>query len=153
MSEETVKTARDRYLAKNSMSVESYSAPKFPIYVWKWAVYLPNPGFLPFHDLHHVVTGYGTGLIGEAEISAFELRAGCRSLMIHILCFGSIFLAMFVSPRRIVRAWKNAKGTRSLYYTRIEYETMLEMSVGDLRSHLGIPREGWKSVPPAPTGG
>jgi ubiquinone biosynthesis protein Coq4 len=30
-----------------------------------------------FHDLHHVVTGYDTDFTGEAEISAWELAAGC----------------------------------------------------------------------------
>ena len=54
-----------------------YDMPKGGVYD------LPNPGFLPWHDLHHVATGYGTGLIGEAEISAYELRAGCGSERRH----------------------------------------------------------------------
>jgi hypothetical protein len=143
MSEEKVQVGRDRYLAANSLTLGSYTAPGFPIYVGKWAVRLPNPGLLPFHDLHHVVTGYGTGLVGEAEISAYELRAGCRSVMVFILCVGAILCGMFVAPRRIWRAWKRAGGTRTLYHTTIPYEALLEMSVGDLRQQLGIPREGY----------
>ena len=142
MSEETVRVGRDRYLAENGLGLESYTAPRFPIHVGKWAVYLPNPGLLPLHDLHHVVTGYGTGLVGEAEISTYELRAGCRTVMVFILCVGAILIGMFVAPRRIWRAWKRAGGTRDLYYTNIPYDALLEMSVGDLRQHLGIPREG-----------
>jgi len=142
MSTETVRAARDRYLAENSLTLDSYTNPDFPVYVIRWVIHLPNPGLLPLHDLHHVATGYGTGLIGEAEISAYELRAGCRSFLIHILCIGAIILAMFREPRRVLRAWKQARGTRTLYYTKIPYETLLAMSVTELRSHLGIAPEG-----------
>src|SRR5690349_11954766 len=31
-----------------------------------------------YHDLHHVLTGYDTSTIGELEISAWELGAGCK---------------------------------------------------------------------------
>ena len=141
MKAETVRTGRDRYLEENSLSVESYSARRFPIYVGRWPVYVPNPGYLPWHDLHHVVTGYRTGLIGEAEISAYELRAGCGSVMVFILCVGAILIAMFVAPRRVWRAWKRAKGAHTLYHTKLPYETLLEMSVADLRQQLGLPPE------------
>lgn len=142
MSTETVRAARDRYLAENALSVESYNAPSLPIYVGRWAVQVPNPGYLPWHDLHHAVTGYRTGLIGEAEISAYELRGGCGSVMVFILCVGAIFFASFLAPRRIWRAWKRAKGASTLYHTKLPYETLLEMSVSDLRELLRIPSEG-----------
>lgn len=142
MSDETVRAGRDRYLAANSLTRDSYAERGFPIYVWKWAVRLPNPGLLHLHDLHHVATGYGTGLVGEAEISAYELRAGCRSFMVHLLCVGAILCAMFVAPRRVVRAWRRARGARTLYYTTIPYEALLDMSVAELRRHLNIAPEG-----------
>ena len=88
------------------------------------------------------MTGYRTGLIGEAEISAYELRAGCGSVMVFILCIGAILFAMFVAPRRVWRAWRRAKGARTLYHSELPYETLLEMSVADLREHLGLPQEG-----------
>jgi hypothetical protein len=137
-SDETVREGRDRYLAANSLSLDSYDESGFPVYVGRWPIRLPNPGLLHLHDLHHVVTGYGTGLVGEAEISAYELRAGCRSFLVHVLCFGAIFIAMFVAPRRVVRAWRRARGASTLYYTDIPYETLLDMSVADLRRRLNI---------------
>jgi hypothetical protein len=142
MNVETVREGRDRYLAENSLSTESYKARRFPIYVGRRPFYVPNPGFLPWHDLHHVATGYRTGLIGEAEISAYELRAGCGSLMIFILCVGAILITLFVAPRRVWRAWKLARGSRSLYNTKVPYEQLLEMSVVELRQYLGLPHEG-----------
>ena len=136
MSGETVQAGRDRYLSENSLSIESYTARRFPIYLGRRHVFVPNPGFLPWHDLHHVVTGYRTGLIGEAEISAYELRAGCGSLMVFILCVGAILITMFVAPRRVWCAWKQAKGARSLYHSLISYDDLLEMTVTDLRRKL-----------------
>jgi hypothetical protein len=140
MKAETVRAARDRYLADNSLSVDSYTARRFPIYVGRWPIWLPNPGYLPWHDLHHAITGYRTGLIGEAEISAYELRGGSGSLMVFILCIGAIVIASFVAPRRIWRAWQQAKGAQTLYHTTVPYETLLEMTVPDLRQLLGLPR-------------
>ncbi len=142
MSDEKVRVGRDRYLAQNGLSLDSYAAKKFPVYFFRWAIWLPNPGFLPSHDLHHVVTGFGTGLVGEAEISAYELRCGCGSVMIFILCIGAIGIGMFVAPKRILRAWRGSKGTSNLYHSRIPYESLLEMTVGDLREQLGLPRAG-----------
>lgn len=144
-SDETVRAGRDRYLAENSLTVESYTERGFPVYVGRWPVRLPNPGLLHLHDLHHVVTGYGTGLVGEAEISAYELRAGCRSFLVHLLCVGAVLCAMFVAPRRVLRAWGRARGARTLYHTTIPYETLLGMTVRELRRHLNI-------APDAPTG-
>jgi hypothetical protein len=139
--DETVRAGRDRYLADNSLTLESYNERGFPVYVGKRFIRLPNPGLLHLHDLHHVVTGYGTGLVGEAEISAYELRAGCRSFMVHLLCVGAILCAMFVAPRRIVRAWRRARGASTLYHTTIPYEALLDMSVAELRRRLNIAPE------------
>ena len=32
--------------------------------------------YLKYHDLHHLVTGYSVGRIGEGEMSAWELGTG-----------------------------------------------------------------------------
>ena len=145
MTDEKVRVGRDRYLAQNKLNLSSYTARKFPVYFFRWPIWLPNPGFLPVHDLHHVVTGYGTGLVGEAEISAYELRGGCGSVMIFILCLGAIFFGVFVAPRRIWRAWRNSRGAQNLYRTDIPYDSLLEMTIGDLRQHLKVPRDGLAS--------
>jgi hypothetical protein len=58
--------------------------------------------------------------------------------MVHLLCVGAIVGAMFIAPRRILRAWRRARGARTLYYTDIPYETLLEMSVDELRRRLNV---------------
>jgi ubiquinone biosynthesis protein Coq4 len=144
MTPETVRAQRDHYLAENSLTTDSYTARRFPIYVGGRPIYLPNPGYLPWHDLHHVATGYKTGLVGEAEISAYELRSGCGSLFIIILCIGAMMIAMFVAPRRVMRAWQSAKGSRNLYRCDVPYDSLLDMRVSELRQMLGIPSQGYQ---------
>src|SRR5262249_58177290 len=122
MTRETVRDGRDRFLAENRIGLDSYTAPGYRLYIGKLSVVLPNAGLLYLHDLHHVATGFGTGLIGEAEVSAYELRAGCRSVMVHILCIGAVLLGMIIAPRRILRAWKRSRGAQTLYYTAIPYD-------------------------------
>jgi hypothetical protein len=98
----------------------------------------PNPGLLPLHDLHHVATGYNSTLVGEAEISAFELRAGWGKPLILLFCCGSLVTGLFLSPRRLWQAWKRARGARSLYKIKMPYEELLVMNVGELRKLMGL---------------
>jgi hypothetical protein len=58
---------------------------------------------------------------------------------------GAIVFGMFVAPRRIWRAWAQSRGARNLYHSQIPYETLIEMTVGDLRQELGLPRSGYRS--------
>ena len=135
---ENVREGRDRYLAASGFTMDSYTDPNFVIRVGFLKLRFKNPGLLPFHDLHHVATGYDSGLMGEAEISAFELRAGWGTPLIFVLCCGSILMAMFVSPGRLWSAWKRARGAKSLYGTKTKYETLLAMNVGELRKLMEL---------------
>ena len=134
----TVLEARDLYLAANGYSTAAYTDPKFAIPVAGIRIRLPNPGLLHLHDLHHVVTGYDNSLVGEGEISAFELRGGCGKPLVGFLCVSSIAIALLLSPRRIWRAWRRARGTRSLYSGKFNYEELLTMDVAALRQLVGL---------------
>src|SRR5438105_11214099 len=54
------------------------------VYTGCMLVPLPNietrRRFLKYHDLHHLITGYSVGRVGEGEISAWEL--GTRSALV-----------------------------------------------------------------------
>jgi hypothetical protein len=140
---EKVRAARDRYLHVSGYSAESYSDPRFSVAIGRLTLSMSNPGKVHYHDLHHVVSGYSTGLVGEGEVSTYELRAGCPSLMILVLCLGASAIGFVLSPRRIIKAWRCAKQTRTLYDSLISYETLLEMDVVELRRSLNIPVEGF----------
>ncbi len=140
--QDSVRAARDRYLAANGLDTASYAAPRFALALGRLRVMLPNPGLLPYHDLHHVVTGFRSDPIGEAEISVFELRGGGANGMVTGLCVAGILYGLVLAPRRIVRAWRRCASTRSLYGAAVPYEVLLAMTVGELRAALGIPPDG-----------
>lgn len=146
----TVRRARDAYLAENGFTVDAYDA--------KWTdgsflgvkLSVPNTRkhrwAIMRHDLHHVATGYGTDMIGEAEISAWELRAA-RELGIYVssIVLGGALLGAFRAPRRTLEAFRAGKDVRFLYRgpdSDEEYDALLNLTVGQLRALLGVPEDG-----------
>jgi hypothetical protein len=81
--------ARDLHLAANGFSLRDYEAPTFTVGIFGLSLKFPNTEgrkrAVPLHDLHHVLTGYGTDWIGEAEIGAWELGGGCNSFITYFL--------------------------------------------------------------------
>jgi hypothetical protein len=151
----TVRRARDAYLAENGFSVESYDA--------KWTdgsflgikLAVPNTRkhrwAIMRHDLHHVATGYGTDLVGEAEISAWEIRAA-RELGFYVsaIVLGGAILGAVRAPLRTLAAFRAGRGARFLYRgedSDAEYEEMLNLSVGQLRTLLGVSEDGIATHP------
>ncbi len=95
-----------------------------------------------FHDLHHVATGYGTSLRGEAEIGAWELASGCHDHAAAWLLNGAaVLLAGWLAPRRVARAFRAGRRCRSLYAEEWD-ERVLDLSVAALRARLHIPEAG-----------
>jgi hypothetical protein len=146
----TVREQRERYFAENGFGTSAYDAAVFRVRVGPICLPFPNPGLLPFHDLHHVLTGYGTGLIGEAETSAFELRTGCPSPIVLMLCIGSIAIGLFLAPRRIRCAWRSARDVASLYGSTIALDDLLDLEITELRRRLRIPPDGLAAADRAP---
>jgi len=90
------------------------------------------------HDLHHVLTGYRTDIFGEVEISAWELGAGCGSMVAAwVLNLGGMALGMLIAPRRTWQAWLHGRSAQSLYGEVCD-EILLARRVGDVRAKLRI---------------
>jgi len=142
---------RDRYLAANGFTVDGYTAPTFELNFLGRKVAFKNPPArqraVPLHDLHHVVTGYGTDFTGEAEIGAWELRAGCNTLFLYYINGMAALVGLLIAPLRTLRAFRRARSQRSLYVDDLTYERALAMSVGELRARLGIPEGGQADRP------
>jgi hypothetical protein len=141
-----LKEARDLFLAANGLRIADYAAPTFTIGFWGLQLKFPNTKarkrIVPLHDLHHVLTGYGTDWLGEAEIGAWELRAGCDSFVAYFLNGGGVLIGLVLSPRSVWRAFRAAKGQRTLYSESANYDSILQMSVGEARKRIGIPPRG-----------
>ncbi len=92
-----------------------------------------------YHDLHHVVTGYATDLVGEAEIGAWEIGSGCAGFLAAWILNLYAMVLGFLSghPDAVWRAFVRGRHTRNLY--RDEYgEALLDARLGAVRARLGL---------------
>jgi hypothetical protein len=86
-----------------------------------------------YHDLHHVLTGYATSTVGEFEISAWEIAAGCKGFAAAwILNLGGTFAGLLVAPQKTAAAFARGLGDRSLYGE--DFDPLIEMTVDDARA-------------------
>jgi len=100
------------------------------------------------HDIHHVLTGYGTTWAGEAEIGAWEIASGCgRHYPAWILNFGALTIGLALAPARAFRAFVRGRHSHNLYGGEFQ-EALLGRSVGSLRQELAIPGDGEVSASP-----
>src|SRR6476620_1487986 len=73
--------------------------------------------FLKYHDLHHLVTGYSVGRIGEGEVSAWELGTGSAfvSPLLGVMNLIALSTGLVLEPRRMWRAFLRGCASRNLY--------------------------------------
>lgn len=90
-----------------------------------------------FHDLHHVLTGYGTDILGEFEISAWELGGGCGQFPVAWqLNLGGTFAGLLSMPRRTWKAFVRGRRSGTLYAQ--QYEALLPRTVGEMQGAMGL---------------
>ena len=95
---------------------------------------------VPFHDLHHVLTGYGTSMRGEAEIGAWEIANGCSgaALRLNLLAMG---FASWWAPRSIYRAFLGGRYSKNLYGGHYgDGDALLARPIEAVRDGLGLTR-------------
>lgn len=107
-----------------------------------WGLRIPNPRFrqrsLPLQDLHHVLAGYDTSLIGEGEVSAWEMRTGLpRHPVICMFVLGALTVGCFVAFSATREGWRRGRGGRNLFREEFRLE-MLNLTVGELRRRCGL---------------
>ncbi len=73
--------------------------------------------YLKYHDLHHLITGYSVGRIGEGEVSAWELGTGSMfvSPTLGIMNLIALSTGLVLKPRRMWRAFQRGCASRNLY--------------------------------------
>jgi len=98
--------------------------------------------YLKFHDLHHIMAGYGIGRVGESEISAWELGSrSCRKPLISIMNMFALSTGFILKPKRVINAFYRGCRSKNLYYLS---ETMTESEIDNLnleevkKNHLEI---------------
>jgi hypothetical protein len=93
---------------------------------------------VPYHDLHHVVTGYATDLRGEAEISAWEIGSGAGRFWFVWLINLSAIVAGLRWPLDVIRAFARGRQCKNLFGA--PYEQTVMRPVSEIRGELGLDR-------------
>lgn len=92
-----------------------------PVYTGCLLVPLPNietrHKFLKYHDLHHILTGYSVGRIGEGEISAWELGSGSMfvSPLLGVMNLIALSTGWVLERERMWAGFCRGKHCRNLY--------------------------------------
>lgn len=140
-----MREARQAYFTDSGLSEEAYTSRW--VRLGRGPVPLGFPNFaarrraVALHDLHHVATGYDTSWTGEAEIAAWELRAGCgRYWAAWVLNAGAAGLGLVIAPRRTAQAWRRGRQSRTLYRVLPGGITdeVLDLPMSQLRRILGL---------------
>jgi hypothetical protein len=73
--------------------------------------------YLKYHDLHHLITGYSVGRIGEGEVSAWELGTGSTfvSPMLGTMNLIALSTGLVLQRKRMWKAFKRGCASRNLY--------------------------------------
>lgn len=144
----TMRAARERYFAVNNFGADGGYNDKWTNFeLGSMPFPFPNTAArvraLQYHDLHHILTGYNTDFVGELEISAWEVGAGCKDFAAAwVLNLGGIG-AWIVAPRRVFAAWVRGRRSASLY--GLPLDPLLDGTVASARDRMHVPAE----APPA----
>ncbi len=139
----SLREARRRYFQANGFPPDGgYEADWVSFKIGPIPIAFPNTAgrkrAVPFHDLHHVATGYDTDLTGEAEIGAWEIASGClRERAALVLDLLAMWPVLLYAPRTVFRAFVRGRRERNLYGGRFD-DALLDHDVGWLREQLGI---------------
>lgn len=140
----SVLAARTRYFVENQFGDDGGYNDRWVILAKLGPVKLgfPNtPGRLRAvrrHDLHHLVTGYDTDFLGEAEIAAWELASDCRNFRAAwVLNHLALPIGMLRAPTRMTRAYARGCNSKNLYAEPFT-DALLHEQLGALRERLGV---------------
>jgi hypothetical protein len=146
-SEDQTLTLHDELAAfyeRNGFGPVLGSRPRtVPVFTGCLLVPLPNiearRRYLKYHDLHHLLTGYTTGRIGEGEVSAWELGTGSflNSPLLGVMNLIALSTGLALQPRRMWRAFVLGTKSRNLYSAarRAEVDSGRWGTVAELRAH------------------
>ena len=95
---------------------------------------------VPLHDLHHVVTGYATDLVGEAELAAWEIGSGMRDRTGLRLARRVLGFLLPRRPRKLFRAFVHGRNSRNLLDAEFG-DPLLDRTIEDVRRELALDRK------------
>ena len=138
----TLRDARTQYFVVNNFAWGGYDDKWVKVEYGLLRFYFPNTKgrvkVVRYHDLHHILTEYGTSLSGETEIGAWEVATGCtRSLAAWLLNLSGFAWGLVINPKNVYKAFLRGRQTANLYHLPFNDE-LLSSRVGDLRQQLKL---------------
>ncbi|MBA3322125.1 MAG: hypothetical protein H0T45_11860 [Pyrinomonadaceae bacterium] len=138
----TLRDARTQYFAVNNFGWGGYDDKWVKVEYGVLRFYFPNTKgrvkVVKYHDLHHILTEYGTSLSGETEIGAWEVATGCtRSLAAWLLNLSGFAAGLVINPQGVYKAFLRGKHSANLYHLPFNDE-LLSSRVGYLRQQLNL---------------
>jgi hypothetical protein len=150
----------DYLVHKGRRSSDDQSAELYPDNWFRYPIFGFEVPLLPLterskrnvccHDLHHILTGYGSGKRDEWAIAGWELASGgCGPDPVLWLDRSLMMLAGLArSPRTTLRAIKRGRSCRNLYIS--DLDTVLELSFDELARQVIGPERDSPGAPAAP---
>ncbi|HEX9930815.1 MAG TPA: hypothetical protein VGB02_19945 [Pyrinomonadaceae bacterium] len=140
--DQTLRDARAQYFAVNNFGWGGYDDKWVKVEYGLLRFYFPNTKgrvkVVKYHDLHHILTEYGTSLSGETEIGAWEVATGCtRSLAAWLLNLSGFAAGLFINPGGVYKAFLRGRQSSNLYHLSFDDE-LLSQRVGQLRQQLSL---------------
>ncbi|MGB1799676.1 MAG: hypothetical protein ACPHLK_02470, partial [Gammaproteobacteria bacterium] len=91
---------------------------------------------LPYHDLHHILTGYEFRPTGEFQIAAWEFAAGkYPNIYTTLFCIPLVSLGAIFIPIRTFKAFVIGRRSKTLYSIN-DYDALLERKVSDVQKEI-----------------
>ena len=147
VSEMTIKDALIGFYKFNKLNLTAdFESHCVRVYIGCILAPVPNLGarkkYLKFHDLHHIMAGYGINRTGESEISAWELGSrSCRKPIISIMNLFALSTGFILNPSRVIEAFYRGCRSKNLYYLSdgISEAEIDALNLNDIKSkHLEI---------------
>jgi len=138
----TLRDARDQYFETTGFTEASYQDTWLKLPIGRFNVYLPSPPSrrrcIARHDLHHVLTGYGTNWVGEFEMSAWEVGAGCGNYWFAwMINTQSVMVGAIPYWSKLLTAFSRGRRSRSLYHEPT-IDNLLDRPIDELRARLEL---------------
>jgi len=150
----TLSDALEQYFAGNDFDASTYTEDWARFWVGPLPVIIPNTALrkqaLRKHDLHHIVTGYRTDVVGEAEIGAWEVATGCGTNGVAWgLNLTAMALGLLVHPKRVFGAFVRGRRCRNLYP---EGDVDMQREVSEVQGALGLSESPTAHAAPSEVG-
>lgn len=144
MNSKTPKELLDSFYKDNNLGWDGgQSSPYVKIELTKKIfIYFPNfdarRKAVTKHDIHHLVTGYSaSSLIGESEISAWEIASGCKKYWTaFFIDISGVIIGAPLSFWSVLKAFTRGRRTKNLYHDFLSNEEALNTNLNELQTKL-----------------